>query len=41
MVGRNKMKDWKATVKNWIAKDYNQQTQVITIKPKLATLNDE
>lgn len=41
MVGRNKMKDWKATIKNWIAKDYNQQTQVITIKPKLATLNDE
>lgn len=41
MVGRNKMKDWKATVKNWMSKDYNQQTQVITIKPKLATLNDE
>lgn len=41
MVGRNKMKDWKATVKNWMAKDYNQQTQVITIKPKLATLKDE
>lgn len=41
MVGRNKMKDWKATVRNWMAKDYNQQTQVITIKPKLATLKDE
>jgi len=41
MVGRNKMKDWKATVKNWMAKDYNKQTEVITIKPKLATLNDE
>jgi hypothetical protein len=41
MVGRNKMKDWKATVKNWIAKDYNQQTQVTTIKPKFGTLNDD
>lgn len=41
MVGRNKMKDWKATVKNWMAKDYNKQTEVITIKPKLATLKDE
>lgn len=41
MVGRNKMKDWRATVKNWMAKDYNKQTEVMTIKPKLATLNDE
>ena len=41
MVGRNKMKDWKATVKNWMAKDYNQQTQVTVNRPKLATLNDE
>jgi hypothetical protein len=41
MVGRNKMKDWKATVKNWIAKDYNQQTQVTPNRPKLATLQDE
>ena len=41
MVGRNKMKDWKATVKNWMAKDYNQQTQVITNKPKFGTLEDE
>ena len=41
MVGRNKMKDWKATVKNWMAKDYNQQTQVTTIKPKFGTLNDD
>lgn len=41
MVGRNKMKDWKATVKNWMAKDYNQQTQVTTIKPKLAKLHDD
>ena len=41
MVGRNKMKDWKATVKNWMAKDYNQQTQVITKKPKFGTLEDE
>jgi len=41
MVGKNKMKDWKAKVKNWIAKDYNQQTQVITNKPKFGTLEDE
>lgn len=41
MLGRNKMKDWNATVKNWIAKDYNQQTQVIVNKPKFGTLNDE
>jgi hypothetical protein len=41
MVGRNKMKDWKSTVKNWIAKDYNQQTQVTTNKPKFGTLNDD
>ena len=41
MVGRNKMKDWKATIKNWMAKDYNQQTQVTINRPKLATLNDE
>jgi hypothetical protein len=41
MVGRNKMKDWKATVKNWMAKDYNKQTQVTANRPKLATLQDE
>jgi hypothetical protein len=41
MVGRNKMKDWKATVKNWMSKDYNQQTQQITIKPKFGTLHDD
>ena len=41
MVGRNKMVNWKAKVKNWIAKDYNQQTQVTTIKPKFGTLNDD
>jgi hypothetical protein len=41
MVGRNKMKDWNATVKNWMAKDYNQQTQVTTNKPKFGTLNDD
>ena len=41
MIGRNKMKDWNSTVKNWMAKDYNQQTQVITKKPKFGTLEDE
>jgi hypothetical protein len=41
MVGKNKMANWNAAVKNWIAKDYNQQTQVITKKPKFGTLNDE
>ena len=41
MIGRNKMKDWNSTVKNWMAKDYNQQTQVIVNKPKFGTLNDE
>lgn len=41
MIGRNKMKEWKATVKNWMAKDYPQQTQVIVNKPKFGTLEDE
>lgn len=41
MVGRNKMKDWKATAKNWMAKDYNQQTQQSVNKPKFGTLEDE
>jgi L-rhamnose mutarotase len=41
MVGKNKMKDWKATVKNWMSKDYNNQTQQVSLKPKLATLKDE
>ena len=41
MVGKNKMANWEATVKNWMAKDYNQQTQVIVNKPKFGTLNDE
>jgi hypothetical protein len=41
MVGKNKMANWNASVKNWIAKDYNQQTQVITNKPKFGTLEDE
>jgi hypothetical protein len=41
MIGRNKMKEWKASVKTWMAKDYNQQTQVITNKPKFGTLEDE
>jgi hypothetical protein len=41
MVGKNKMANWSASVKNWIAKDYNQQTQVIVNKPKFGTLEDE
>ena len=41
MVGKNKMANWSASVKNWIAKDYNQQTQVTPNRPKLATLQDE
>jgi hypothetical protein len=41
MVGKNKMVNWSASVKNWIAKDYNQQTQVIVNKPKFGTLEDE
>jgi len=41
MVGKNKMANWNATVKNWIAKDYNQHTQVTPNRPKLATLEDE
>jgi hypothetical protein len=41
MVGKNKMANWNASVKNWIAKDYNQQTQVTPNRPKLATLQDE
>ena len=41
MVGKNKMVNWNAAVKNWMAKDYNQQTQVIVNKPKFGTLNDE
>jgi len=41
MRGKSKMKDWKATARNWIAKDYNQQTQVTPNRPKLATLQDE
>lgn len=41
MVGKNKMKDWKATVRTWMRKDYNNQTQQPQVKPKLATLNDE
>ena len=41
MIGRNKMKEWKASVKNWMSKDYNQQTQVTPNRPKLATLQDE
>jgi hypothetical protein len=39
MIGKNKMANWKATVKNWIAKDYTQQ--VTPNRPKLATLQDE
>jgi hypothetical protein len=41
MIGRNKMKDWRATVKNWMAKDYNKPTQQTSFKPKLATLDDD
>jgi len=41
MVGKNKMANWNASVKTWMAKDYNQQTQVITNKPKFGTLEDE
>lgn len=41
MRGKNKIKDWKATVRTWERNNYNKQTEVITIKPKLATLNDE
>ena len=41
MVGKNKMANWNASVKNWMAKDYNQQTQVTPNRPKLATLQDE
>jgi uncharacterized protein YdaU (DUF1376 family) len=41
MIGKNKMKDWKATGRNWMAKDYNKTTQQITIKPKFGTLHDD
>lgn len=41
MRGKTKIKDWKATVRTWKKNNYNQQTEVITIKPKLATLKDE
>jgi len=41
MVGKNKMANWNASVKNWMAKDYNQQTQVTPNKPKFGTLEDE
>jgi hypothetical protein len=41
MIGRNKMKDWRATVKNWMAKDYDKPTQQTSFKPKLATLDDD
>jgi uncharacterized protein YdaU (DUF1376 family) len=41
MVGKNKMANWNASVKNWIAKDYNKQTQITPNRPKLATLQDE
>lgn len=41
MRGKNKIKDWKATVRTWERNNYNKQTEVITIKPKLATLKDE
>tara|TARA_R110000868_G_scaffold75375_2_gene217531 strand:- start:1619 stop:2200 length:582 start_codon:yes stop_codon:yes gene_type:complete len=39
MVGKNKMKNWKATVKTWMSKDYNQQTQIVANRPKMATLD--
>jgi hypothetical protein len=41
MVGKNKMANWNAAVNNWMAKDYNQQTQVVVNKPKFGTLEDE
>jgi chitodextrinase len=41
MVGKNKMANWNAAVKNWMAKDYNQQTQITPNKPKFGTLEDE
>jgi len=39
MVGKNKMKNWKATVKTWMSKDYNNQTQIVANRPKMATLD--
>ena len=41
MIGKNKMKDWKATIRNWNRNNDTNQTQQIQVKPKLATLNDE
>jgi len=39
MVGKNKMKNWKATVKTWMSKDYNNQSQIVANRPKMATLD--
>ena len=41
MRGKSKIKDWKATARNWNSNDYNKTTQQITIKPKFGTLNDD
>lgn len=41
MRGKTKIKDWKATVRTWKKNNYNQQTQVTTFHPKLATLHED
>lgn len=41
MRGKTKIKDWKATVRTWQKNNYNTSTQVVNIKPKFGTLNDE
>ena len=41
MRGKTKIKDWKATVKNWQKNNYNKQTQQPTFHPKLAKLHDD
>ena len=41
MRGKTKIKDWKATVRTWQKNNFKTTTQVVNIKPKFGTLNDE
>lgn len=40
MVGRNKMKDWKACVRNWAAREYNKPKESLKKSDIVEKLND-
>jgi hypothetical protein len=41
MIGKNKMKDWKAAARNWLSRDTNNSKPTTFVIRNKANLNDD